>query len=175
MEPESINNFSAGKLIIIILSIILVAVVVGGGIYYWQQVRIDNLPEMTEVDYNSAIDEISKEVAATLVSITNISKDKTEPIYWTDEDLTELDNYIDMLVSLNDRTIDLSAPEKYVTFHNLFLSELEKYNQAMPIYREGVANADKAKILQAAEMIDEALTIEEQAQVEKNKVEQAVE
>ncbi|MCK5320257.1 hypothetical protein KAJ61_02610 [Candidatus Parcubacteria bacterium] len=115
-----------------------------------------------EINYIDEARNINNDVSYAYNYLVQILTDKPRLIYWTETDRTMVALNTVALEQAHDRAIKLDAPEKYFEMHNLFLKGLQKYKQAMPIFRQGLDSSDRKKLSQTTNLMNEGADIMKQ-------------
>ncbi|MCK5061954.1 hypothetical protein KAR28_05425 [Candidatus Parcubacteria bacterium] len=108
-----------------------------------------------EISYMDEARSINNDASYAYNYLVQILTDKPRLIYWTETDRTMVALNTVALEQAHDRAIKLNAPEKYFEMHNLFLKGLQKYKQAMPIFRQGLDSSDRKKLSQTTKLMNE--------------------
>jgi len=133
---------------------------------------VSNSNQLSEEDeqYANEISAITDEVVEALTYIGQLSLDKSDPSLWTEEEADNIDAYTLSIESAYEDLQEVEVPKKFEAFHSVFLSALEKYAQAMPLFREGISTMDADIIFESSDLLNEGNELLDQAAEEYNKI-----
>jgi len=118
-----------------------------------------------KTEYLNESQAIMNDFTKSLDYLSQLLINKSLPIYWNETELTMAALSSVYIEQSYDKIIKLTPPKELVEMHNLLLSALKKYKQAMPLFRQGVDNLDAQKINQSTTLMIEGASLMEEATV----------